>query len=240
MLVVPVYAVCSMGKVKARCTAWMQRHNWSGDQQALFWHFNTLLFENIASVVPISILLLLVMGAFFQRAAEEPVLLPLGLVAAIIGLTMFVDGLRVCVMPMAEYLGDNLPRKRSMPVTLVVVFALGILVTYAEPAIQSLRPLAAVVDRNAEPYLFFVLNNQQELLVLSIGLGVGVAAGELPFLFLLAVSFPFGSGKAAVVDCSCKHDSLSCQPPLRVKLLAAAHQGGCCAAFCSNAAVQHL
>lgn len=112
------------------------------------------------------------------RPPDEPVLLPLGLVAAIIGLTLFVDGLRICVMPMAEYLGDRLPRRMPLWITLTATFGLGILVTYAEPAIQSIKPLASVVDPEVEPYLFYVLNNQQEMLVLSIGLGVGAAAGK--------------------------------------------------------------
>ncbi|KAG2443239.1 hypothetical protein HYH02_009312 [Chlamydomonas schloesseri] len=69
-------------------------------------------------------------------------------------------------------------------VVLVVAGGLGILVTYAEPAISSLTPLAKLVDKTKAPYLYYALNDQREMLVLSIGLGVGMAAvvGTLRFV----------------------------------------------------------
>ena len=57
------------------------------------------------------------------------------------------DGLRVCVMPLGEMVGSRLPMKYPLPVVLTVAGCLGILVTYAEPAIASLAPLAQRVDK---------------------------------------------------------------------------------------------
>lgn len=53
-----------------------------------------------------------------------------------------------------------------------------------QPAISALRPLAELVNPNDAPYLYFLMNTQQELMVLAIGLGVGVAAviGTLRFI----------------------------------------------------------
>ena len=101
-----------------------------------------------------------------------------------VGLVLFVDGLRVAIMPLGSLLGQQLPEQFKVRYILVVACAIGILCTYAEPAIASLRPLASLVKRCQTPYLFFVLNEMSEVLVLSIGLGVGVAAmiGVLRFL----------------------------------------------------------
>ena len=101
-----------------------------------------------------------------------------------VGLVLFVDGLRVAIMPLGSMLGQQLPERFKVRYILVVACAIGILCTYAEPAIASLRPLAALVKRCQTPYLYFVLNDMSEVLVLSIGLGVGVAAivGVLRFL----------------------------------------------------------
>jgi hypothetical protein len=125
-----------------------------------------------------------VLGAFFQVAPKDVGLQVMGLFMAMFGLTMFLDGLRVGVMPLAEVIGEELPKKLALPFVLLVAFCLGILVTYAEPAISALRPLARLVDPNRAPYLYFVMNSQQELLVFAIGAGVGVAAviGTLRFL----------------------------------------------------------
>ena len=108
----------------------------------------------------------------------------MGLFLAIIGLTLFLDGLRVSIMPMAELVGQELPRKLPLVLVLLIAGCLGILVTYAEPAISALRPLADLVDPAEAPYLYFLMNEQQELMILAIGLGVGVAAiiGTLRFL----------------------------------------------------------
>ena len=57
-------------------------------------------------------------------------------------------------------------------------------VTFAEPAIASLKPLAKLIDKRRAPYLFYLLNINAELLVLFIGIGVGTAAvvGTLRFV----------------------------------------------------------
>lgn len=50
------------------------------------------------------------------------------------------------LQPFAEVLGSELPTKVHLSVVLIVCFFLGVLVTYAEPAIASLRPLASLVS----------------------------------------------------------------------------------------------
>lgn len=53
---------------------------------------------------------------------------------------------------------------------LFITFWLGVLVTYAEPAIAAIRPLAGLVDPQSAPYLYYILNQKQEVTV-SVGLG---------------------------------------------------------------------
>jgi uncharacterized membrane protein YvlD (DUF360 family) len=87
-------------------------------------------------------------------------------------------------MPLSEQLGKDLPKTLPLPQVLACTCFLGILVTYAEPAITALRPLARLVDPKVAPYLYLAINVKQELLVFVIGLGVGVAAllGTLRFV----------------------------------------------------------
>lgn len=75
--------------------------------------------------------------------------------------------------------GHHLPQKVPLPVMLFITFWLGVLVTYAEPAIAAIRPLAGLVDPQSAPYLYYILNQQQEITV-SVGLvtGVCVVLGE--------------------------------------------------------------
>lgn len=136
------------------------------------------------------------LGVFFQQTINDAGLQVMGMFLAMFGLTLFLDGLRVAIMPLAEVVGTQLPKRLHIFFVLLIAGMLGILVTYAEPAISSLRPLAKLVDPNAAPYLYFIMNDQQELLVFAIGAGVGVAAiiGTLRFMKNLPlVPLIFGS-----------------------------------------------
>jgi hypothetical protein len=63
-----------------------------------------------------------------------------------------------------------------MAIVLVIVFALGVLVTYAEPAVGALLTLAPLVDKDQAPYLYYILHQWVEFLIFAIGAGVGLSA----------------------------------------------------------------
>jgi hypothetical protein len=58
-------------------------------------------------------------------------------------------------------------------------------VALSQPAVASLVPLALLVRKEKSPYLYYILNDIQQLLVFAISLGVGVAAilGTLRFVY---------------------------------------------------------
>jgi hypothetical protein len=156
----------------------------SNRQRHLTWHALQLLRDQVLAVIPISLLQIFVLGVFFQQTIVDAGLQVMGLILAIIGLALFLDGLRISIMPLAEVLGKELPKKLHVAFVLLIAGFIGILVTYAEPAVASLRPLGSLVDPNDAPYLYFIMNDQQELMVFAIGAGVGVAAiiGTLRFM----------------------------------------------------------
>ena len=57
--------------------------------------------------------------------------------------------------------------------------------TFAEPAIGALKTAGQFVDVATAPYLYALLNEWSEVLVLVVAVGVGLAAllGTLRFLF---------------------------------------------------------
>lgn len=97
-------------------------------------HYYSLLLEQVAAVLPITCTLVVVMAAFFRRRVENAGELAGGLIAAIVGLALFIDALRVCVMPLGELLGRELPQKLPVWATLVVVGFLGAWATRSRPA----------------------------------------------------------------------------------------------------------
>ena len=68
---------------------------------------------------------------------------------------------------------------------LSIAFLLGIGVTFAEPAIGALKAAGALVEVEKAPYLYAMLNQYSNILVLIVGIGVGLAAvlGTIRFIY---------------------------------------------------------
>ncbi len=142
------------------------------------------IIEQVKAVVPLSVYLVLFQVLVLRQPIDAAVSLAIGLVAVIVGLAVFMEGLNTGLMPFGTIIGNNLPRKASMPVVLTIIGILGIGVTFAEPAIGALQAFGGSVDVNLAPYLYELLNNWTLPLVLIVGGGVGLAAilGTLRFV----------------------------------------------------------
>ena len=136
----------------------------------------TRIMEQIRAVVPLALYLMAFQTLVLRHPIEQAMTLTGGLFAVIVGLAIFMEGLNSGLMPFGTIIGDNLPKKASMPVVLVIIGILGVGVTFAEPAIGALQALGSSVDVRAAPYLYELLNNWTLPLVLMVGAGVGLAA----------------------------------------------------------------
>ncbi|NCF79200.1 MAG: DUF1538 domain-containing protein [Alphaproteobacteria bacterium] len=140
--------------------------------------------EQMKAVIPLALYLVLFQLIILRQPVDAALLLVGGLSAVIVGLALFMEGLNIGLMPFGTLIGDKLPRKASMPVMLLIIAALGVGVTFAEPAIGALQAFGASVDVTRAPYLYEILNNWTLPLVLLVGAGVGLAAvlGTLRFV----------------------------------------------------------
>ena len=132
--------------------------------------------EQIKAVVPLAAYLFLFQLLILRQPIAEATTISLGLVAVIIGLAIFMEGLKTGLMPFGTIIGDTLPKKASLFVVLIIIAILGVGVTYAEPAIGALKAFGASVNPQDAPYLYEILNNRSETLVVMVGAGVGIAA----------------------------------------------------------------
>jgi hypothetical protein len=148
-------------------------------------YINVRLMEQVRAVVPLAAYLVLFQLFILRQDVTDAGLITGGLLAVIIGLMFFMEGLKVGLMPFGESLGTTLPAKAHLNVVLVIAFILGIGVTFAEPAIGALKAAGAIVRVESAPYLYALLNEWAEVLVLVVGIGVGAAAvlGTLRFLY---------------------------------------------------------
>ena len=134
------------------------------------------IMEQVKAVVPLAAYLMIFQILVLRHPIEAALVLCLGLIAVILGLAVFMEGLSTGLMPFGTIIGDNLPKKASMPVVLTIIGILGVGVTFAEPAIGALQAFGSSVDVMAAPYLYEILNNWTMPLVLMVGGGVGIAA----------------------------------------------------------------
>ena len=132
--------------------------------------------DQLKAVAPLAAYLMLFQLLVLRHPVDSALTLCFGLIAVVIGLAVFMEGLSTGLMPFGTIIGDNLPKKASMFVVLVIIGILGIGVTFAEPAIGALQAFGSSVDVTKAPYLFELLNNWALPLVLMVGAGVGLAA----------------------------------------------------------------
>ncbi len=142
------------------------------------------LMSQVKAVVPLAIYLFMFQVLILRQNVLEHGVITAGLVAVILGLMVFMEGLKLGLMPFGEVIGHTLPKKSGLGVVLFIAFLLGIGVTFAEPAIGALQAVGSIVDVRKAPYLYALLNNWTGALVLVVGIGVGLAAvlGTLRFL----------------------------------------------------------
>ncbi|MFQ5432348.1 MAG: DUF1538 domain-containing protein [Nitrospinota bacterium] len=143
------------------------------------------LLTQIRAVVPLALYLMIFQLLILRQTVLDQWIIMGGILAVIAGLMIFMEGLKLGLMPFGEVIGHNLPRKSSLKTVLLIAFLLGIGVTFAEPAIGALKIVGSIVIVDKAPYLYALLNFWSGTLVLAIGAGVGAAAvlGTLRFLY---------------------------------------------------------
>lgn len=148
-------------------------------------YISVRLIEQIKAVVPLALYLVLFQLLILRQNIVDSWMITGGLISVIIGLMFFMEGLKVGLMPFGETIGTILPAKSRLHVVMLIAFLLGIGVTFAEPAIGALKTAGSIVDVNQAPYLYALLNEWADIMVLMVGIGVGLAAvlGTLRFLY---------------------------------------------------------
>lgn len=131
---------------------------------------------------------ILVFGTIPQDAVQVAV----GIGMVILGLTAFLEGILIGLMPLGERVGVRLPERAGVTAIAAFGILLGIGSTLAEPAVAALRGMGRTVTAWETPLLFRILEQQSEWLVAAIALGVGVAValGMVRFFYNLSIK-PF-------------------------------------------------
>ena len=117
------------------------------------------ILEALASVLPITAIVLVLSVVLIPIPIGTFLLFLAGAVLLIVGMGLFSLGADMAMMPLGEALGSRLTRTRRIGLVMLVFFAMGVIVTMAEPDLTVLaRQVPAIPDH---------------VLILTVALGVG-------------------------------------------------------------------
>lgn len=116
--------------------------------------------ESLQAVMPILIIILVLHFTIAPLPAATLVLMLVGTVMLVIGLTLFSLGTDMAMMPMGEHVGSALLSSRNLPLLVAVLFLFGFIVTAAEPDLQVFAGQVASIPNLS--------------LIIGISLGVGI------------------------------------------------------------------
>lgn len=133
--------------------------------------------ESITSVLPITIIVLLLSITIAPLTPAILTLFLFGALLLIVGMGFFTLGVDMSMIPMGEGIGVELSKAKKIGIPIIVCFILGIIITIAEPDLQVLaRQVPAVPD--------FTL-----IMTVALGVGFFLVISQLRILFKIPISY---------------------------------------------------
>lgn len=146
--------------------------------------FVSKLKETLISVLPIAVVVLILN---FTVCPLNEMLFPfiIGTILLVIGLTVFLSGTDIGMVPIGEKLGSTLAHKKNLTLMLVVGFLVGFGVTFAEPDVNVLASQVHAMNSqiNSRLLVFFIATGLG--IFVDIGLLRSVLKINLKWVFLL-------------------------------------------------------
>jgi len=136
------------------------------------WHH---ISEQIIVVVPVCLYLALFHLVILQSGLAKVAWITGGISLVILGLALFLEGIRLGLVPLGDAIGNTLPRRAALPMVLFFAFLLGVLGAFGEPVVGSLQIAGASVDPAKAPLVYKLLVTSPIILKVTISLAVGIA-----------------------------------------------------------------
>ncbi|MDR1748988.1 MAG: DUF1538 domain-containing protein [Spirochaetaceae bacterium] len=131
--------------------------------------------EAFSSVLPITVIVL-ILSIFLSMPVGTIVMFVGGAALLIVGMGFFTLGADMAMMPMGEGIGAQLTKVKNLPLIIIVTFAMGVVITIAEPDLQVLaRQVPAIPSMNL-------------ILTVAVGVGVFLVIAILRILFRVKLS----------------------------------------------------
>lgn len=135
------------------------------------------IYESIASVLPITAIVLVLSITIAPMTPGALILFLFGALMLIAGMGFFTLGVDMSMIPMGEGIGAVMSKSKKITISLAVCFILGILITVAEPDLQVLA--------NQVP----AIPNLTLILIVAVGVGIFLVFAQIRMLFKIPLSY---------------------------------------------------
>ncbi|KKG14275.1 hypothetical protein EO98_09940 [Methanosarcina sp. 2.H.T.1A.6] len=150
--------------------------------------FKQTFLEVIQAVLPLTLAVVVIMLVLVGSNLGHITSFLTGTVLVIVGMTFFLMGVKLGMLPIGEAIGADLPKHGSLIFIGAVAFLLSFLATIAEP---DVRVLSSMIDSVSEDSI------DRNLLIISIAFGVGFFVTfsilriiyGVPIKYLFAISY---------------------------------------------------
>ena len=137
--------------------------------------------ETLYSVFPIMLVVILLSLTLVPLGSTVLVKFIAGGVLVIFGLTVFLLGVDIGILPVGERSGAALTAKKNLPLLLFSAFIIGFIVTIAEPDVQVLADQVSSIESSVNRWLLIGM--------IAVGVGLFVALGILRTIISLPLNW---------------------------------------------------
>lgn len=166
-------------------------------------HFSKALTDSIRDLLPIVVVIAFFQLLVFRQPIPDLGNLLLGTLQVVIGLTLFVQGLKMGLFPIGESMAHDFASKGSIAWLILFAFALGFGTTVAEPALIAISDEAARVAANGgmidgdEPAMRRYADGLR--LTVAVSVGLAIVVGVIRIIKGWPVQYLIMGGYAGVV-----------------------------------------
>lgn len=138
--------------------------------------------EVLQAVLPMACLIFILEFTWVSLPFVSLLRFLIGTILVILGMFLFLYGVKISLLQMGEAIGAQLPQKMSFSLILIVSCFMGLVVTMAEP---DVRVLAYQVDLASRGEI------NRLILILAVALGVGISVSLAMLRIFLGIKMAF-------------------------------------------------
>ncbi len=148
--------------------------------------------EVLSATLPLIVAIVVLQFAVIRMPAGVFLQFIMGAAMVIAGMTLFLLGVQIGILPMGKALGAELPRRNSVFLVIGIAFLMGFAATVAEPDV-------IVLTRQVDEVSGGAITQNLLINVIAIGIGFFVALAMLRILFGFPIAYLMTAGYIIII-----------------------------------------